>query len=610
MKIYWRLMGYAKPIARYAVPYAICTLLHSLFYVINFMLIAPILNFLFNTEEASEPVTQMPVLEGFDIMQYFKQMLNYKMYEMYGDNVNVLHALMLLSIVLIVASLLSNFFRYMSSRIIENMKIQTLMRLRNDVYDKVMDLNVGYFNNSRKGDIMAKITSDVQVVQFCITNTLQVVFRDPSMILFMLGSMVLISWKMTVFSALFLPVVALVIGSIVKKLRHKAAAGQQTYAEMVSTLDESLGGIKIIKAYNAIDWIKDKFFGINRKYSKIQRSMAKRQQLAGPTSEFLGITAMCVLLLMGGKLTIEGSMDPGEFIAYLGIFSQITRPLRSFVDAFSTINQGIAAGERVLGLLDTRSTVLDKPDAKVLEKFNDDIEFRNVRFSYDTREVICGIDMTVKKGQTVALVGPSGGGKSTISDLIPRFHDVTAGEIIVDGHDIKDYTQESLRANIGVVSQDTILFNDTIENNLRMGKRNATMEEIIAAAKVANAHDFIIATDNGYQTNIGDRGMKLSGGQRQRLSIARAVLKNPDILILDEATSALDTESEKLVQDALDSLLRGRTSIVIAHRLSTIYNADVIYVIDEGHIVEQGTHEELTKKKGLYSKLVEMQHMA
>ncbi len=610
MKIYWRLMGYAKPIARYAVPYAICTLLHSLFYVINFMLIAPILNFLFNTEEASEPVTQMPVLEGFDIMQYFKQMLNYKMYEMYGDNVNVLHALMLLSIVLIVASLLSNFFRYMSSRIIENMKIQTLMRLRNDVYDKVMDLNVGYFNNSRKGDIMAKITSDVQVVQFCITNTLQVVFRDPFMILFMLGSMVLISWKMTVFSALFLPVVALVIGSIVKKLRHKAAAGQQTYAEMVSTLDESLGGIKIIKAYNAIDWIKDKFFGINRKYSKIQRSMAKRQQLAGPTSEFLGITAMCVLLLMGGKLTIEGSMDPGEFIAYLGIFSQITRPLRSFVDAFSTINQGIAAGERVLGLLDTRSTVLDKPDAKVLEKFNDDIEFRNVRFSYDTREVICGIDMTVKKGQTVALVGPSGGGKSTISDLIPRFHDVTAGEIIVDGHDIKDYTQESLRANIGVVSQDTILFNDTIENNLRMGKRNATMEEIIAAAKVANAHDFIIATDNGYQTNIGDRGMKLSGGQRQRLSIARAVLKNPDILILDEATSALDTESEKLVQDALDSLLRGRTSIVIAHRLSTIYNADVIYVIDEGHIVEQGTHEELTKKKGLYSKLVEMQHMA
>lgn len=603
-------MGYAKPIARYAVPYAICTLLHSLFYVINFMLIAPILNFLFNTEEASEPVTQMPVLEGFDIMQYFKQMLNYKMYEMYGDNVNVLHALMLLSIVLIVASLLSNFFRYMSSRIIENMKIQTLMRLRNDVYDKVMDLNVGYFNNSRKGDIMAKITSDVQVVQFCITNTLQVVFRDPFMILFMLGSMVLISWKMTVFSALFLPVVALVIGSIVKKLRHKAAAGQQTYAEMVSTLDESLGGIKIIKAYNAIDWIKDKFFGINRKYSKIQRSMAKRQQLAGPTSEFLGITAMCVLLLMGGKLTIEGSMDPGEFIAYLGIFSQITRPLRSFVDAFSTINQGIAAGERVLGLLDTRSTVLDKPDAKVLEKFNDDIEFRNVRFSYDTREVICGIDMTVKKGQTVALVGPSGGGKSTISDLIPRFHDVTAGEIIVDGHDIKDYTQESLRANIGVVSQDTILFNDTIENNLRMGKRNATMEEIIAAAKVANAHDFIIATDNGYQTNIGDRGMKLSGGQRQRLSIARAVLKNPDILILDEATSALDTESEKLVQDALDSLLRGRTSIVIAHRLSTIYNADVIYVIDEGHIVEQGTHEELTKKKGLYSKLVEMQHMA
>lgn len=607
MNIYWRLMGFARPIGKYAIPYFFYTLLYSLFYTFNFVMIVPILNVLFETGETSDVVTQMPAFE-FN-MNYLKDAISYGMFKIYGESFDVFQVLILLAVVLIGASLLSNMFRYLGGRTIENMKIRTLERLRNDVYDSVLNLNVGYFSNERKGDIMAKITSDVQVVQFCITNTLQVVFRDPFMIIFFIIAMLKMSWQLTIFSVLFLPIVALVIGSIVKKLRHKAAAGQRTYAEMVSTLDESLGGIKMIKAYNATDWIKFKFHEINRIYSKISRSMAKRQQLASPASEFLGITAISVLLLFGGRLVMNGSMQGAEFIAYLAIFSQITRPLRSFVDAFSTINQGIAAGERVLGLLDTRSTVQDKPDAIEMSDFRESIEFHDVRFTYDTREVICGVNMSVSKGQTVALVGPSGGGKSTISDLIPRFYDVTHGEIVIDGHNVKDYVQDSLRDNIGVVSQDTILFNDTIENNLRMGKRDATMEEIIAAAKIANAHSFIMETDNGYQTNIGDRGMKLSGGQRQRLSIARAVLKNPPILILDEATSALDTESEKLVQDALDSLLKGRTSVVIAHRLSTIYNADMIYVIDEGRIVEKGTHNDLIKLKGLYCKLVEMQHM-
>ena len=609
MHIYWRLMGFAQPIGKYAVPYFFYTLLHSLFYTFNFVMIVPILNVLFDTNETSEIITEMPKFDIGHITSYMKDSISYLMYKSYGESFDVFQVLIMLAIVLIIASLLSNTFRYLGGRTMENMKIRTLERLRNDVYDSVLNLNVGYFSNERKGDIMAKITSDVQVVQFCITNTLQVVFRDPFMILFFLGAMLIMSWQLTIFSALFLPLVALVIGSIVKKLRHKATKGQQTYSEMVSTLDESLGGIKIIKAYNATSWIKDKFHEINRVYSKISRSMAKRQQLASPASEFLGITAISVLLLFGGRLVINGSMTGAEFIAYLAIFSQITRPLRTFVDAFSTINQGIAAGERVLGLLDTKSTVQDKPDAIKMTSFEKGIEFHDVRFTYDTREVICGIDMSVRKGQTVALVGPSGGGKSTISDLIPRFYDVTGGEILIDGINIKDYQQESLRQNIGVVSQDTILFNDTIENNLRMGKRDATMEEIIAAAKIANAHNFIMETEHGYQTNIGDRGMKLSGGQRQRLSIARAVLKNPPILILDEATSALDTESEKLVQDALDSLLQGRTSIVIAHRLSTIYNADMIYVVEEGHIIEHGSHQELMKKGGLYCKLVEMQHM-
>lgn len=607
MKIYWRLMGFAKPLKKYVTPYFFFTLMHSLFNMFNYAMLVPILTVLLDD---SAPSLEIPIKPDFEFnLTYLKDFLNFHIYEMYGLNPDKMKILMTLAVLLICVSFLSNTFRYLSARTMENLKIRTLRRLRNDVFDNVMNLNVGYFSNERKGDIMAKITSDVQVVQFCITNTLQVVFRDPFMIIGYMVLLVTISLELTIFSVLFLPVVAFVIGSIVKKLRHKAAKGQRTYAEMVSTLDESLGGVKMLKAYNAEDYIKNKFFNINHLYSKIQRSMARRQLLASPMSEFLGIIAMGIMLLFGGNLVLNESLPFPEFIAYLAAFSQLTRPVRSFVDAFSNINQGIAAGERVLGLLDTKSEIQDKQDAVIMKDFNDNIEFRDVHFTYDVREVICGIDLNVKKGQTVALVGPSGGGKSTISDLIPRFYDVTSGEILIDGINIKDYAQESLRSNIGVVSQDTILFNDTIENNLRMGKRNATMEEIIAAAKIANAHDFITATDDGYQTNIGDRGMKLSGGQRQRLSIARAVLKNPAILILDEATSALDTESEKLVQDALDSLLRGRTSIVIAHRLSTIYNADAIFVIEDGKIVERGTHDELIKNKGLYHKLVEMQHM-
>ena len=611
MKIYWRLMGFAKPIGRFVIPYFFFTLMHAVFNIFNYAMLIPILTVLLAPSDPTVADIIPTKPETFELSsQYFEQLINYQLYNLYGSSPNEWQVLLAMALVLVLISLLSNLFRYLSARTMENMRIYTLQRLRNVVYDNVMNLNVGYFSNERKGDIMAKITSDVQTVQFCITNTLQVLFRDPFLIITYIIFLVVLSVKLTIFSILYLPIVALIIGSIVKRLKHKAAKGQRTYAEMVSSLDESLGGIKMIKSYNAEEYTKKKFHDINWLYSKITRSMAKRQQLASPMSEFLGITAMAGMLLFGGNLVLEGDLLFPAFIAYLGAFSQLTRPVRSFVDAFSNINQGIAAGERVFGLLDKKSDIQDKPDAKVLDSFKDNLEFHDVRFTYDTREVICGVNLKVKKGQTVALVGPSGGGKSTISDLIPRFYDVTQGAITIDGINIKDYTQESLRANIGVVSQDTILFNDTIENNLRMGKRDATMEEIIAAAKIANAHDFIMETDNGYQTNIGDRGMKLSGGQRQRLSIARAVLKNPDILILDEATSALDTESEKLVQNALDSLLEGRTSIIIAHRLSTIYNADIIYVVNEGQIVEQGTHEELTKLNGLYSKLVEMQHMA
>jgi subfamily B ATP-binding cassette protein MsbA len=420
--------------------------------------------------------------------------------------------------------------------------------------------------------------------------------------------MISISWELSLFAIIFLPIVGLIIGRIVKKLRHPAKRSQERMADMVSMLDESLSGMKIVKGYNATKFIVNKFKGINKHFSELVISMAKRQQLASPMSEFLGITAVAIILVFGGSLEAQGLINGAGFIAFIAAFSQITRPLRSFIDQFANINQGVAAGERIFTIIDAESEVKDKEDAVEFEGLKESIELRNVHFSYDgEREVINNVSIKIKKGQTIALVGPSGGGKSTLSELIPRFYDVNAGEILFDGRSIKDYTQESLRSKMSIVSQETVLFNDSIEGNILMGRPTATHEEVVEACKVANAHGFISEATDGYDTNIGDRGTKLSGGQRQRLSIARAVLKNPEILILDEATSALDTESEKLVQDALTNLLKGRTSIVIAHRLSTIYNADRIYVIDQGRVAEEGTHHELLEKGGIYAHLIEMQ---
>lgn len=608
MKTYWRLLGFAKPIEKYAIPYFFCTLLYAFFNVFTFTLIMPIVNSLFSPEGTLQTVTELPRFTFS--MDYINGLLNFLLYKIFGTGYSTINVMVVLSCIVITASLLSNLFRYLSQRIIENMRIKTLCRLRDRVYDHVLQMNLGFFSNERKGDIMARITSDVQVVQFCITNTLQVVFRDPFLILFYTAAMLAISLKLSIFSVIYLPVVALIIGTIVKRLRRSAKEVQESFGELTSVLDESLSGMKIIKGYNAEGFFGKRFHDINLKFSDISRHIAYRQQLASPMSEFLGIAAAAGLLIFGGMLVASGSLNAGGFLTYLAIFTQITRPMRSFTDAFATINQGIAAGDRVLALLDTTSSIRNMPDAIPLEHFEESLEFRNVHFAYEEREVICGISFTVKKGETVALVGPSGGGKSTISDLIPRFYDVAAGEILIDGRNIQQYEIDSLRSRMGIVAQDTVLFNDTIENNIRLGNNKASREDVIRAARIANAEQFIEETPCGMDTNIGDRGAKLSGGQRQRLSIARAVLKDPEILILDEATSALDTESEKLVQDALNTLLKGRTSIVIAHRLSTIHNADKIIVIERGRITEEGTHAELMSRKGTYAKLIEMQQLA
>ena len=607
-KTYIRLLKFASPLNRYAVPYAIYAALHALFNTFNYAMIVPIMSTMFNADYSFEPVWTMPKLTLDTAC--FAQMLNYIYTTIFGAQFAMPRMLMMLAVVTIVMNLLSNLFRYLSAWTVENMRTRTLQKMRDRMFSRIVDMNIGYFSERRKGDIMSRITSDVGVVQFCITNTLQVMFREPLLIAGFIVLMLSISWQLSVFSILFLPLVAVIIGSIVKRLRQPAKEGQERLGDMTSVLDESLSGMKLIKSYNAADYIRNKFSDINAEFSRLMLSMARRQQLASPMSEFLGITAVAVLIVFGGSLVAAGSLSAAGFVAFIAAFSQITRPVRSFIDQFANINNGIAAGERIFEVIDAQPEIEDAPEAARLESFEHSIEFRNVHFSYDgEREVIDGISFTIAKGQTVALVGPSGGGKSTLSELIPRFYDPQSGDILIDGRSVREYTQESLRDRISVVSQDTVLFNDTIEGNLSLGRRGASHEEIVAAAKIANAHDFIMQTPEGYETNIGDRGTKLSGGQRQRLSIARAVLKNPEILILDEATSALDTESEKLVQDALDTLLRGRTSIVVAHRLSTIHNADRIIVVDKGRIAEQGTHSELMARGGIYAHLIEMQSL-
>ncbi|GAA4334357.1 ABC transporter ATP-binding protein [Mucilaginibacter gynuensis] len=608
MKTYFRLLSFAKPIEKFAIPYILFTLLYVVFSTSVLGLLGPLLNTLFHVGACKCDPQAIPVkasdISTFDVSGWFKYYTNHFI-ALYGE----WGALKFVCGVIVCAVFLGNIFRYLSQRIMESLRIHTLLKIRKAVFDNVMNLHMGYFSNERKGDIMSKIASEVQTVQFSVTGTLQVVFKEPLLLIGYLIWLFVISAKLTLISLLIIPIAGFFISRIVKKLRSQAVAAQNSYANMISYLDEALSGIKIIKAFNATDFIIKRFDDENIRFSKITRAMSKRQQLASPVSEALSVSMISFVVLYGGYLIFnkKSDLDAGQFIAYIALFSQLMRPAKAIGDAFSNIHSGLVAGERILALIDEKPQIVDAPDAVVVDDFKEGIHLENVSFAYNEREVLKNVNLTLPKGKTIALVGPSGGGKSTMMDLLPRFIEPKSGRILVDDHDIQQIKTTSLRGLMGFVNQESILFNDTIFNNIAFGKIGVTQEEVEAAARIANAHNFILETDNGYETNIGDRGTKLSGGQRQRICIARAVLNNPPIMLLDEATSALDTESEKLVQDALNNLMKNRTSLIIAHRLSTIQNADLIIVLEDGTVVEQGSHLELLANNGLYRRLIDMQ---
>jgi len=601
MKTYFRLLSFAQPIEKYAIPYVLLTILAVVFNTLNLALLAPLLSTLFKENEAAllpKPDSWIQILDNFN---YYIQQIHLK--------IGPYEALQWVCIVIVISVLLSNLFKYLSQRVLENLKIYMLLNLRKSVFNNVMDLQVEYFNEQRKGDIIGKISSDVQVVQFCVTSTLQVLFKEPFQLIAYIVILFAISFKLTFFSLLVIPVSAFIISKIVKKLRAQATEAQERYGLMISYLDEALSGIKIIKAFNATQRTKERFHEENVKFSELGRKMAYRQQLASPVSEFLGVIMVVAIMLYGGALVIsnQSELSAAAFITYIAIFSQVMRPAKAITESFSTIHSGIASGERVLKLIDEKPKIKDQDEAFVIHGLEKGISFENVTFKYSEKSILKNVSTFIAKGSTVALVGPSGGGKTTLMDLIPRFIEPQSGKLLIDGLDIRSIKTESLRRQIGIVNQESILFNESIRQNIAFGRPDASDEEIIKAAKIANAHEFIIKTEKGYATNVGDRGIKLSGGQKQRICIARAVLMNPPILLLDEATSALDTASERLVQDALNNLMQHRTTLVIAHRLSTIKHADLILVLDNGEIIEQGNHHELIYNEGMYCRLIEMQ---
>ncbi|KAA2244621.1 ABC transporter ATP-binding protein [Chitinophaga agrisoli] len=605
MKTFLRLLQLSRPYHHYVPEYITYILLYTIFSLFSFTLVMPLMDALFVTGH-QKVVTHLP---GFSLsVEYFKDVFYYYL-TYYVNTTGKFGMLVYVCMVILATVLLKNLFGWMSQKVLTRMRVNMVMRMREKLYHQFSDQSLRFFHHEQKGDLLSTISGDVVEVENSVVTSLQTIFRDPLQVIATFITLFILSHQLTLFTLLVFPISGYLISTITQRLKKKAVVSQSLLGRILNIAEETLSGIRIIKAFNGEGFMRRKFEKENSGFAHTVKSIQNQRELASPLSETMGVLVIIIIMIYAGNLILMGrsELNASAFIAYIALYFQIIAPAKNIANAFAIMPRGLAAGERVLRILDVPVTIQDKPDAKALPAFEKEITYQDVVFRYEQQDVLKNINLTIQKGKMVALVGKSGAGKSTMADLLPRFYDVTSGRITIDGQDIRDLRMYDVRALMGMVSQEAILFNDTVFNNIAFGQPNADKEAVIQAAKIANAHEFIVQLENGYDTSIGDRGMKLSGGQRQRLTIARAIFKNPPILILDEATSALDTESEKLVQDALDKLMENRTTVVIAHRLSTIQHAHEIVVLDKGEIKERGTHDELIALKGIYKRLVEMQ---
>lgn len=598
-------MGLVRSYKGYAALNISCNILSVVFSLFSLTMVAPFLNVLFNQDTVYQA---MPW--SFSVKVLLNN-FNYFLSQYIQEN-GQLQALTFISGLVVLMFFLKNLFRYLAMYFMSPIRNGVVRDLRNKMYDKILYLPFSYFSNERKGDLMARMTSDVQEIEWSIMQSLEVIFREPITVTLFLSTMVLMSPQLSLFVFILLPVAGLLIGQIGKSLRRTSGKSQAQMGNLISNIEETLGGLRIIRSFTAELFSQDKFRAINDRYRKLMIRLYRKRDLSSPLSEFMGAVVLVIVMYFGGRLVLssEQLLEPSVFIAFIAIFSQLIPPAKAFTDAYSNVQKGLASAERINKILDAEVTIRDRENARAHTTFSKAIEYNNVSFAYHRGGegwVLKDIHLSIEKGKTIALVGQSGSGKTTMADLLPRFYDIEIGSILIDGHDIRDIKLHDLRGLMGIVSQESILFNDTVYNNIAFGMPDAKEEDVKEAARIAHAHDFIMQMPEGYQTNIGDRGSRLSGGQRQRISIARAVLKNPPILILDEATSALDTESERLVQDALTRLMQNRTTLVIAHRLSTIQHADEIIVMQQGEIIERGRHNDLVERNGVYKRLYDLQ---
>ncbi len=605
MKSLRTIFRYAGRYPRLIFTYFSCNILSNVFAVVSLGLLSPFLLLIFKKQNTlAVDSAKTGFLAHINPINYFKIWLNHTLQTPNGD----IKGLAVICILIVTFIILKNVFLYLAIYFLTPVRNLVVNDMRRKMYNKILVLPIGYFNEQKKGDIMSRLTNDLTDVESSVINLLETLFREPVTILLFFIYMVILSPQLTFFLLLFLPLSGLIIGRIGRTLKKQSTKAQEKLGDILSTIEETLGGIRVIKAFNAEKKQFDKFETQNEELLTIKNRVIRKRDMASPVSEVLGITAVVCVLWYGGRLVLRNSfLDPGDFLAYILIFSQIIQPLKTLSAASYNIKKGAASIDRIEHLIAEDISIKEIANPVFLKEFSNSIEFKDVTFSYGEKVILNDINLKIEKGKTIALVGSSGAGKSTLVDLIPRFHDTVKGELLIDGINIQNYSLKSLRHQMGIVTQEPILFNDTIANNIALGMDDATEEQIINAAKIANAHNFIMLKENGYNTSIGERGNKLSGGEKQRLTIARAVLKNPPILLLDEATSSLDTESEKLVQDAINNLMHNRTSVVIAHRLSTIRHADEIIVLQKGKIVERGTHMTLMALEGFYRKLVNMQ---